>query len=521
MVKDIFIDGDYLNIPVCPGKEEKKLQIFLLDEGIEKENQKIYELMVPVDESQKGDYVCNFYAQIPMGELREKELRVSAEMTEAFAGALQVGNRYLGADEKKSRPVIHFAADNGWTNDPNGLIYDKGIYHLYFQYNPFNTEWNNMSWGHAISVDLLHWTQVDSVMFPDEEGTIFSGCAIKNEQGLLDLPDDALLFYYTAAGGSSEWSEGKQYTQKIAYSLDCGKTLTKIKKPCIPVIYKDSRDPKVYWHELSKGYVMVLWLKENDFALFRSNNLRDWKMTDQFTLKDAWECPDIFELSSEEGEKCWFFWSADGFYYTGEFDGYRFKTDGVKHHAYLNGIPYAAQTYSGVSDRIISVPWLRFKNDGRDYTGVYGLPVELACKKSDKGFIIVQKPVCELMEQAIRITDSLLPDENNVISYYQKDEKKALVIQMKMKEDSSVTLYGAINGSKIEYTPENGSFVVDNETYQTMTGLKNLLFVIDDRILEVFFDDGVQFGTFELSGTEVSVEMMMDTVQGYEIYQVE
>lgn len=91
--------------------------------------------------------------------------------------------------------MIHFAARSGWTNDPNGMIYDNGVYHLYFQYNPFGIQWNNMSWGHAVSRDLLHWEQVDSVMFPDENGTIYSGCAIRNDRGLLGLPEDALLFF--------------------------------------------------------------------------------------------------------------------------------------------------------------------------------------------------------------------------------------------------------------------------------------------------------------------------------------
>src|SRR5699024_2710544 len=110
---------------------------------------------------------------------------------------------------EEPRPSVHFTAVHGWINDPNGLIYADGLFHYYFQYNPFDTEWQNMSWGHAVSRDLLHWRQEETVMSPDEDGPIFSGSAVENQQGLLGQPQEALLYFYTAAGGSSRWSAGK------------------------------------------------------------------------------------------------------------------------------------------------------------------------------------------------------------------------------------------------------------------------------------------------------------------------
>ena len=107
-------------------------------------------------------------------------------------------------------------------NDPNGLVYAEGVYHLYFQHNPFDVQWENMSWGHAVSRDLLHWEQKDDVLFPDETGTMFSGSGIVNDRKMLGLPEDALVFFYTAAGNNNKWSAGKQFTQRIAYSTDGG-----------------------------------------------------------------------------------------------------------------------------------------------------------------------------------------------------------------------------------------------------------------------------------------------------------
>lgn len=519
MEKDFLVDKKYLNIPICAQKEERLLKIFLLD----RENgtqEKLTEVMVPVDEEQDGKYTADFCAQIPVEAYRGKEIRVSLEEApDIFSESVCLSDEREEAAD--THPVIHFAADSGWTNDPNGMIYDNGVYHLYFQYNPFGIQWNNMSWGHAVSRDLLHWEQVDSVMFPDENGTIYSGCAIKNERGLLDLPEDALLFFYTAAGGNDEWSKGQQFTQKIAYSLDGGMTLQKIKEPCVPVIYRDSRDPKVYWHEESGAYIMALWLRGNDFGILRSENLKDWELMEEFTLKDGWECPDIFELTSDQGEKCWFFWSADGFYYEGQFDGRDFKTDGEKKWAYLTGVPYAAQTFSGVEGRVISIPWLRLKNDGRNYTGAYGIPVELSCKRTDDGFIIVQKPVRELWEQAERITDKVQPDENHTIFYQQEEKKKAVLIRMNVEENLLDDLRWKINDSWIEYSPEVGSFTVDRDAFQAKAWRHELLFVIDDRILEVFFDNGEQMGTFELRSPEVSLEMPLDHVKEYDIFEID
>ena len=157
----------------------------------------------------------------------------------------------------EERPCYHVTGGSGWINDPNGLIYSEGKYHLYFQHNPVDVNWGNMSWGHAESTDLLHWVQKEDVMFPDENGTMFSGCAILNERGLLGLPKDTPVFFYTVAGSASEWSKGKKFVQRIAYSTDQGETLTKIEENVLEHIEADNRDPKVYWHEEKQLYYMV------------------------------------------------------------------------------------------------------------------------------------------------------------------------------------------------------------------------------------------------------------------------
>lgn len=536
MERELTVTAEYLYLPICVGAAETKVEIFSAEAGGQK---KRYEFMVPVAEAgteasakeagngsgqqqehsaPAGSYHADYYAEVPVRELLGKRLIVRADAPDAFLQAID--NDKKRAPKQTERPVIHFTAETGWTNDPNGLIYADGIYHFYFQYNPFHTVWNNMSWGHATSRDLLHWSWEDSVMFPDESGTMFSGCAVANERELLGLPKEAILFYYTAAGGSNEWSKGVEFTQKIAYSLDGGKTLVKLEEPCLPTLFEENRDPKVYWHEETQAYVMALFLKGNDYGIFRSEDLKHWEQTDHFTLEDAWECPDFFQLATPEGETCWFFWTADGFYYPGEFDGYHFRTDGVRHHGYVNTLPYAAQTYVGTAGRTVMIPWLRMENDGRHFTGAYGIPVELSCIKKEEGFLLLQMPVRELMEQARPVEQSAI-EENGRIHYIQSGAKKALVFEIKAQQGYQGHFVLNINGSRIEYVPESGKLVVEEEKYQAGCEHQKLLFLADDRILEVFFDDGMRMGAFVLKNTSVSLETSLEGIAEYAVYEVE
>lgn len=153
---------------------------------------------------------------------------------------------------------------------------------------------------------------------------------------------------------------------------------------------------------------MTLWLEENDFGIFRSTDLLKWEQTDRLTFKEAWECPDLVCLKDEKGNETWMFWSADGFYFWGEFDGYQFQTDGVRHAAYINKIAYAAQTYSNTGNRVISVPWLRFPNRGRNYTGAMGLPREFSVAYKNGEKVLRQEPVREYEDSRKPVYDNTM-----------------------------------------------------------------------------------------------------------------
>ncbi len=388
------------------------------------------------------------------------------------------------------RPKIHFTAEKGWINDPNGLVYKDGIYHLYFQQNPSGIQWGNISWGHATSRDLLNWTQHETVMYPDKYGMIFSGSGIVNTRSLLNLPKDCLLFFYTAAGGSTKESEGRLFTQRMAYSLDNGETFIKYPDTIIGTIEDENRDPKVFWHEESNAYICVLWLKENDFAILRSSNLKNWEQTQTLTLEDAWECPDLFKLNCDNGDAKWVFWTADGFYFTGTFDGYTFKSDGIRQMAYHTKIPYAAQTYSNVSNRTITIPWLRLKSTAEGYCGAMGIPCELSLTYKDNRYILKQTPVKEYM-----MSKAAIPNE------YESDENP---IEAEVNNICNSLLECKYNNILISYNPETGILNISDEQHTLPHKLENFTMLFDGEILEIMANDFTFSAVYELPYIEKS-----------------
>ena len=517
MRKTYSISGEYLYIPVNTKAKEKNVSFFIQEE--EKAAEKWTQYRIAADESAGTEYSYDFMAELPIGRFKGKKLIIEGDVPESFL-------EHISISDKKDLPcashsVIHFTIPRGWSNDPNGLVYQNGIYHFYYQYNPFNLVWGNMSWGHAVSKDLLHWEQKDMVMFPDEEGTVYSGCGLVNERGMLDLPNDALLFYYTVAGGCNAWSEGKPFTQKIAYSLDGGETLIRMKEVCIPEVAHENRDPKIFWHEETQAYIMVLYLRGDEYAVFRSTDLKEWEQTQVIHLEDAWECPDLFCLTSEEGETCWFFWAADGFYYAGDFNGYQFAVFQEKHHAYLTKLPYAAQTYSNTGDRIISIPWIRSKNEGKNYTGTYGIPVELSFEKTEENeFLLIQKPVKELYGQMKPIRDERFVDNVNKFIYNGKECNHALVVKLQLNSQVCGDHAWKVNGMKMEYSALSGTFIAGAERIMAGYGFSEVMLIVDDGILEVFFDNGRRYGVFELQDDRTSFEIDKDMVEICEFYEV-
>ncbi len=316
------------------------------------------------------------------------------------------------------RPAYHFSPKKGWMNDPNGLVYLDGEYHLFFQHNPHKPVWGPMHWGHAISTDLIHWKEQPIALFPDSLGTIFSGSAVIDKDNTAGFGKDALVAIYTNHSHEIEDKKtGLHQTQSIAYSLDKGKTWTKYKgNPVIanPGIW-DFRDPKVLWHKESGQWVMALATKQS-ITFYGSKDLKAWSRLSEFGAGigahgGVWECPDLIRFNTSEGEKWVLLVSINPGgpntgsatqYFVGAFDGHMFTTD-QKDTRWMDYGPdnYAGVTFSNTGDRNLLIGWMsnwEYANQVPTSTWRSGNTIvrELGLAKDGGGWILTSKPVSEL-----------------------------------------------------------------------------------------------------------------------------
>jgi sucrose-6-phosphate hydrolase SacC (GH32 family) len=291
-------------------------------------------------------------------------------------------------------------------NDPNGLVYYAGEYHMFFQHNPFGTEWGNMTWGHAVSKDLVHWKQLPNALEPDGLGTMFSGSAVvdwNNTAGFQTGKEKTLVAIYTAAGDTSDQSKGQPFTQCIAYSNDRGRTWSKYAaNPVLKNVVKGNRDPKVVWHAPTKRWIMALFLDGNEYALFRSPNLKSWEMLQKITMPDCGECPDFFEIPVKGDKiKKWVLTAANGKYLIGDFDGTKFTPEpGGPLQLEFGANCYAVQTYSDIppkDGRRIQIGWMNGgKYPGMPFNQQMTIPCELTLQRTSEGLRLLKLPVSEI-----------------------------------------------------------------------------------------------------------------------------
>jgi sucrose-6-phosphate hydrolase SacC (GH32 family) len=326
----------------------------------------------------------------------------SAVPPQKAAGGTLYNERY--------RPQFHFTPKTNWTNDPNGLVFYAGEYHLFFQHNPAGIDWGNMTWGHAVGPDLLHWKQMDHALYPDSLGTIFSGSAVvdrDNTASFQDGPEKTIVCIFTSAGGTSPESKGRPFTQSLAYSTDRGRTWKKFAgNPVLGHISGGNRDPKVLWHAPSRRWVMALYLDDpktpNAYALFSSPNLKEWTRLCTVEVPGATECPDFFELPVDGDPKNtrWVFWGASNDYVLGRFDGKDFKREAGPFKSHWGANRYAAQTYSDIpsSDgRRIQLAWMSGgKYPEMPFNQQFTFPAALTLRTFPEGVRLCTHPIREL-----------------------------------------------------------------------------------------------------------------------------
>lgn len=406
------ITGTHLAVPVWTNKHWDRYHLEMRNGS----DELIYTFLLPEGSHSSDVEACpenpDYYAYLPM--ISSTGASISGEITLSCDAPYLNAESFRWADGDTATGQIsrlHYHAPYGSINDPNGLIYQDGLWHIYHQHNPLDNIWGNMTWGHAVSKDLVNYVFMGDVLFPEDDGVMFSGCGLENKRGLLGLPKDTLLYYYTHAPlDKMDGEKHTSFSQRLAFSTDGGYTLVKKTDWSIPTIAGEDRDPKVFWHDQSNSYVMILYLDDNRFGILRSDDLEHWKLSSEMEYSPMWECPDLFRLT----ENMWAFMSADGYYYIGSFDGFRFTPQTPQRSLYAGKLPYAAQSFSGTGDRIISIAWLRTVNHGENWHGMLSVPREFTLGEDEDGYYIRQQFAKEVEGYITEKDDKLVIEDEYI-----------------------------------------------------------------------------------------------------------
>ncbi|MBT8258482.1 MAG: glycoside hydrolase family 32 protein [Flavobacteriaceae bacterium] len=385
------------------------------------------------------------------------------------------------------RPTFHFTPQEKWMNDPNGLVYDKGYYHLFYQYYPDSTVWGPMHWGHAKSKDLLKWEHLPIALYPDSLGYIFSGSAVIDKTNTAGFGEGAMvaIFTYHDPVGEKEGSILFQ-TQGIAYSLDDGITWTKydgnpvISNPGI----RDFRDPKVFWNVDRETWQMALVAKDH-VQFYESPNLKDWEKLSDFRFEDTeelgvWECPDLFEMTVEEtGDNKWVLIVSHGAgapnggsgtrYFVGDYDGTTFSTNQKSSQWIDFGTDnYAGVTYNNTPDgRRIFIGWMSnwayaITTPTIKWRSAMILPRELELVGSD-GQYALKTPLVKEFEDILKTVNSEDLGGNPPLSFnYPELQQSKISFEITTLKSFKIILSNDSDEEYfINYDHENAKFLID------------------------------------------------------------
>jgi fructan beta-fructosidase len=441
------------------------------------------------------------------------------------------------------RPQFHFSPIVNWTNDPNGLIYMGGEYHLFYQHNPFGNVWGHMTWGHAVSRDLVQWKHLDPAIREQDSVMIFSGTAVNdslNTSGFGKAGKPLMIAIYTAHISDSTKRDDYRQQQHLAYSHDNGRTFTKYdRNPVLDINKKDFRDPKVFWHAATNRWIMaVVSPREHVVHFYGSGNLREWQHISDFgpagDTSDIWECPDLFEVPViGSAEKRWVLMVSQQSlmqYFVGNFDGNKFTIEGTD---FQNSRPdygpdyYAAIVYNHLPKRSdpVSIGWVNNWNYANQipthpWKGAMSLPRTLRLKKYGDNYVMVQQPVKSV--EKLRLAPYKL--QSAKVAGSRSIPSKSNTYEMTCRWSSDATSgirVAAGNGRHVEigYDPSTRKIYVDRTTYADTSinqafakisrfekeiNVKNrsvdVRLFVDNSIVEVFVNGGEQVFTCQFFG---------------------
>ena len=360
----------------------------------------------------------DYYVPFALGNGKTATVKILGLKKDALAiNLMRLSDTFDTTNTDYYRPSYHFTPLYGWMNDPNGMVYKDGEYHLYFQYNPYGSKWGNMHWGHAVSRDLIHWEHLEPAIARDPVGHIFSGSSVVDKKNTAGFGKDAIIAIYTNN------SVNHDEVQCIAYSNDNGRTFTKYEGNPVLTPFdglKDFRDPKVFWYEKDKCWFMIV-SADKETRFYKSKNLKKWDYVSAFgkglgQQPCQYECPDFFQLPVNGDEKnkkwvmtmninpgCWFGGSATE-YFVGDFDGKNFTCPDANEVKWLDWGKdhYATVTFSNTGSRVLAITWMsnwQYANltPFKQNRGANGLPRELKLYEKNGKYYISEDVAPEVL----------------------------------------------------------------------------------------------------------------------------
>ena len=362
---------------------------------------------------------------------------------------IKATNVFDSKNREKFRSIYHHTPIYGWMNDPNGMFYKDGVWHLYYQYNPYGSQWENMTWAHSTSTDLIHWENQGEAIQPDALGTIFSGNSVVDKENTAGFGKDAVVAFYTSAGAAQ--------TQSIAYSTDNGETFKKyVNNPILTSDVPDFRDPNVFWNEEVKQWNLILAAGQQ-MNIYSSKNLKDWKFESSFgegygNHGGVWECPDLLKMGDKWVLICNInpggpFGGSATQYFVGSFDGHKFtcesKPEVTKWMDYGKD-HYATVSFSNAPDgRIVVLPWMsnwQYANQvpTQQFRSANGLPRDLglysyngedyvSVKPSPEVFAAFEKKPSGRLQSAAYIEVTNIKSNASIVLSNDKGERVTMV----------------------------------------------------------------------------------------------
>lgn len=468
----------------------------------------------------KGQHISIEIQGVPETALCWKELKLS--------GSFDMANK------ESFRPVYHHTPAYGWMNDPNGMFYKDGVYHLYFQYNPYGSVWGNMHWGHSTSTDLMHWKFEGCAIVPDAWGAIFSGSCVVDHNNTAGFGKGAVVAFYTSAK-ATPW--GDIQMQSMAYSLDNGKTFTKYEgNPILTSSEKDFRDPKVFWYAPGKHWVMILAVGQH-MEIYSSVNLKEWKKESEFGAMQGahggvWECPDLVEIPVEgTREKKWVlicnlnpggpFGGSAAQYFVGSFDGKKFVNESPTQTKWMDWGKdnYATVTWNNAPDgRCIALGWMsnwQYANNvpTRQYRSANTLARDLTLYREGQELYLKSTPSSEVKKargKKVSIPSFKVSEKHEMVNLFEEKQGAYEVEIVIQNAGASKIAFSLLNdkGEKVSmyYDLNRKQFVMDRSESGTVDFSKDfpavtvapanvdkeltLRLFVDRSSIEAFGEDG-------------------------------